>query len=118
MTTVERVNELLSPEECRIQSFGGCRLLIIWGFDLSYYHDLEMEFVEVSYVQCPMSFYAKAFRLATSAELERIGQWIHSHIDPTDSVFCFEDSDCEGNCFFIAAQSLEIREGRVLHYTP
>jgi hypothetical protein len=39
-----------------IQSFDGHRLVIVGSFDLGYYHYIELHFVEVAHINCPVWF--------------------------------------------------------------
>ena len=110
-TTVERLNALLqSFDECRIQSFDGNRLLIVGCWDLGYHHNFEAEFERVSYLQCATYFQAQTFRFATPQERAQMG--LANHTELEDRWFCFES---DGARFFIAAQTLEVREGLVAH---
>ncbi len=107
-----QLNKLLkSYDEFRIQSFDSSRLVLIGCWDLTYHHNVEVEFVEVSYIQCATDFHAQVFRLAKPEECTHSLQQLSSD----DTVFCFESDD---NKLFIAAQNLLVREGLVLHYKP
>jgi hypothetical protein len=111
MEAVERLNFLLGAfDECRFQSFDGSRLIVIGDFDISYHHAFEAEFEEVEYIQCPTYFFAEAFRVATTQERALFSA---DTIDPDCPIFCFESDDYR---YFIATQTLRLREGQVLHY--
>ena len=111
---LRRINELLlSSGECRIASFDGSRLVVIGSFDLSYYHDFEVEFEEVSYLQCATYFDAQRLRLASANEAAQLRRNHRDYIDDDDQIFCIEADE---KTFFIAAQNLILREGRAFHY--
>jgi hypothetical protein len=114
MNPVERLNTLLeSMDDCRIESFDGKTLLVIGDWDLGYHHGFEAAFQEVTFTQCPTYFNAESFRIATQEEKRslQLANWLNEN----DEIYCFES---DGKCFFIAAHALEVREERVLHYTP
>ncbi|WP_295619690.1 hypothetical protein [Chamaesiphon sp. GL140_3_metabinner_50] len=114
MEAVNRLNNLLSSyDECSLSSFDGCRLVIIGDFDLTYHHAFEAEFVEVSYINCPTYFYAQVFRLATSDERKKLEFELANYINLEDYIFCIESDERH---FFIAAESLIIREGSIPHH--
>lgn len=115
MDIVNRLNHLLdSFDECRILSFDGSRLIVIGDWDLFYHHNFEAEFWGVSYTQCPTYFNAQTFRLATLEERSQLQTQFNlpDYTNEEDSFFCFES---DGHCFFIAARSISLREGLVMH---
>jgi len=110
MKIVEELNRLLKYyDEFQIQSFDSSRLVLIGCWDLTYHHNIEVEFVEVSYMQCATYFCAQAFRLAKPHERELL----QASVEEVDTIFCFEADDSK---YLIAAQSVMVREGLVLHY--
>lgn len=116
MEAVEHLNKLLASfDECRILSFDGCRLVVIGDWNLSYHHNFEAEFLEVSYLQCPTCFFAQCFRLATPQERADIDREINlaDYTEEHDFIFCFES---EGRRFFVVACELVIQEKLVLHH--
>ena len=111
---VQRINRLLdSSEECRIERFDGHKLILIGSFDLSYYHDFEVEFRAVSYLQCPSYFCAQKLSLASDDEAKQLRKELINFVEAEDFVFCLESDEKR---FLIVAQGLELREGRVFHY--
>lgn len=63
MATLGDVNNLLAAcvDNFRLVSFDGSRLLVVVSFDLSYYHDVEVTFVAVESIRCPVYFTAERF---------------------------------------------------------
>ncbi len=60
--TLANVNELaLYHSDFHIQSFDGLRLILVGSFDLCYYHGLELHFVEVARIDCPVWFHRPTF---------------------------------------------------------
>ena len=105
---VKQLDKLLeSYDEFEIQSFDSSRLVLIGCWDLTYHHNVEVEFLAVSYIGCATYFNAQVFRLATPQENASIRALVG------ETVFCFES---DGQTFLIAAQDILVREGLVLHY--
>ena len=100
MASLEEVNHLAQAAcDFRWQSFDGSRLLIIGSFDLSYYHDIELSFVDVSFVHCPTNF--------SYPRIEDAG------CGPKGHRYVIHTDDGE---FEIIAETLEATIGKVLHY--
>ena len=109
---IKQLNKLLERyDEFRIQSFDSSRLVLIGCWDLTYHHNVEVEFVEVSYIQCATDFRAQVFRLAKREECTHFLQQLSGN----DKIFCFETDDTK---YFIAAQNVFVKESLVLHYKP
>lgn len=59
---IKQINKLLERyDEFRIQSFDSSHLVLIGCWDLTHHHNIEIEFVEVSYIQCATDFRAQKF---------------------------------------------------------
>lgn len=111
---VARLNNLLSTfDEFRLTSYDGNCLVIIGDFDLLYHHHFEAEFLEVSYIQCPIDFHAQTFRVLDGDEIKQKN--LEGHLDFGHRVFCFQDDEQQ---FFISAKGFVLREQLVLHYKP
>jgi hypothetical protein len=93
------VNKFATNAEFRFDSFDGSRLVLIGSFDLSYYHDVELTFSEVSFIRCPTYLREPQFRVGGK----------------TDSGTHFEIKTDEGS-FEIVAQSAAVASGKVYHY--
>ncbi|AMV24680.1 hypothetical protein VT84_09815 [Gemmata sp. SH-PL17] len=60
--TLADVNELARYHcDFHVQSFDGLRLVVVGSFDLCYYHGLELHFVEVARIDCPVRFHNPTF---------------------------------------------------------
>ncbi|MDB5308370.1 MAG: hypothetical protein JWO38_2572 [Gemmataceae bacterium] len=60
--TLADVNELaLYHSDFHIRSFDGQRLILVGSFDLCYYHGLELHFIEVTHIDCPVWFHSPTF---------------------------------------------------------
>lgn len=56
------VNELaLYHSDFHLRSFDGHRLILVGSFDLCYYHAVELHFVEVARIDCPVWFRRPTF---------------------------------------------------------
>jgi hypothetical protein len=115
MDVLDRLN--LGCWDYRILTFDGSRLIIAGSTDFSYYHLVEAEFAEVSFISCPTYFSDAKFRLGTAAEQAEVSQFVA--IDAGDHLFAI-DAESTGSmelkAFFILAQSLELNEGTVYYY--
>jgi|GEM_PF-3095879 hypothetical protein len=97
--TLADANELaLHHSDFHIHSFDGLRLVLVGSFDLCYYHGIELHFIEVARINCPVWFQNPTF--ADEGPLN----------DPASSI-----SDprrysirCDEGRFEIVARSLEI----------
>ncbi len=103
MGSLEEVNRLAASgmSEFRIQSYDGWRLLVVGGFDLCYYHDIELTFTDVAHINLPTAFYWPAF--------EDVGQC--GCCDRRRFAVRAEDSEWE-----VIAQTVEVVIGKVYHY--
>ncbi|MHB8732980.1 MAG: hypothetical protein ACYDAB_14470 [bacterium] len=110
-----------SLNDFRIQSFGagdaaGDVLTIVRSFDLTYYHDVEIEFADVVYLSCPTYFHSPSFRRATDAERAAVMRTVDLH--EQDLVFCIDaDAGTGERTFTIAARALGWRKRKVMYET-
>jgi hypothetical protein len=97
MPSLEDVNKLVAAGcfEFSISSFDGQRLLIVGSRDLCYYHNVELVFDEVTYINCPVDFHDPQFAKGQ----ER-----------------FFEIQAEGENFSIAASAVSIDICTVFHY--
>ena len=110
--TVKRLHNLIAKyDEFRIQSFDSWQLVLLACWDLTYHHNVEVVFNDVSFLQCATDFRAQNFRLAKREECAHFLQ----QLDGDATVFCF---DSDGTTYFVAAKTIEIEEKLVLHYAP
>jgi len=101
VATLDDVNRLAAggTDEFRFESFDGSRLVLIGSFDLSYYHDVELTFVDVEFIHCPTYMLGPRFR---ETGPKRHGRG-------------FEIATTEG-LFEIIADSVSVLIGKVYHY--
>jgi len=120
MNEFRRINEIVettNTTDFRIQSYNSVSLLLTGSFDFNYYHEVEVEFKEVSYISLPSDFYDPVFRLANAEEIESIRKLIA--LEKKDVVFCIEaGTSCSIDKlpFYIVVESVSMREGRVFYY--
>ncbi len=64
MALFDEVNRLSAGgvSDFRLQSYDGWQLVAIGSFDLCYYHDVELRFSGVSYINCPTAFFEPHFQ--------------------------------------------------------
>jgi len=86
-------------DQFRVQSFDSCQLMIIGSFDLDYYHDIELTFSDVAYINCPTDFCEPRF----------------SDGGPTAEGRRFQIHTDEGQ-FEIVADQVVVVVGKVYHY--
>jgi hypothetical protein len=106
----------------RIQQFDGDpgRLLLIASFDLSYYHELELELTDVMYIELPWMFDEPVARYGTAEEREVLRSIID--LENEDSLFVFQVSGWSNQgkpapvTFRVVAQDVVARLGLVFHY--
>jgi hypothetical protein len=91
----------------RIQSFDSSCLLIIGSFDISYYHDLEIELLGVSHINLPVYFDGSA-----DISIEEDARSRHQ-IDQNETYFRINDN---GSMFHVVAEGIEVRKVKVFHY--
>lgn len=106
----QRLNELIPSwiDNYTIQSFDGSRLLLIGSFDLSYYYDLKVEFLEVSFIQCSTYFHANHFRAANA---EETGRFHHVLLDnERHHIVCIESDE---QTYYIIAENWVLTEEKV-----
>jgi hypothetical protein len=62
LATLAELNESAkSHTDFFLQSFDGHRLVVVGSFDLSYYHYIELHFMEVDHINCPVCFFSPIF---------------------------------------------------------
>ena len=119
MSEFDRINEIVETTNITnfcIQSYDNDNLLMTGSFDFCYYHEVEIEFKEVSYISLPSGFNYPRFRRASAHEIESIRKLIA--LEPEDIVYCIE---AETSCslvklpFYIVATGVNVREGRVFY---
>ena len=115
-----RINEIVEKTNIdgfRIESYTGDNLLITGSFDFAYYHEVEVEFREVTYLALPVLFWNPHFRLASVNEIEVVRKFIA--VCDRHAVFCIEaesDASFEKIPFYVVAENVRLREGTVYYY--
>ncbi len=96
------------------------KLILIGSGDISYYHQIEIIFHNVSYISCPTMFRVAKIRKATSREQEAIRRLLVNDCDfEKDIIFCIEtDIDDEEihQKHYIVAEKIEYNNDFVYHY--
>jgi len=107
VASLAEVNELAKyHSDFHIQSFDGHRLILVGSFDLCYYHAIELHFVEVGRIDCPVWFHSPQF------VDERLIQDPGSSIsEPRRYVI-----QCDEGQYVVIARTLEIVLGTVFYY--
>ena len=120
MNDCQRVNKIIKKTnsiDFRIQAYDGCNLLLVGSFDLCYYHTVEINFGEVSYISLPINFIYPIFRQASVKEINSICNLIY--LEPEDIVYCIAaetSSSIKPMIFNIVARSIVIHEETVFYY--
>jgi hypothetical protein len=79
-----------------IDAFDGSRLLVVGSFDLCYYYDVEISFLDVTYINCPIIFHAPKFMVSEGNDEEKR--------------YIIESDD---GMFEISAAGVEVKIGKV-----
>jgi hypothetical protein len=116
MDALERLNEL-AYAEYRVLSFDGSRLTIAGSRDLSYAHNVEVEFSEVSFISCPTDILEPTFRCATGDEAKTVGRLVS--IDAGETLVAIDagsSGSLERQVYFILAEGVRVSQGTVYYY--
>ncbi|MBA4191121.1 MAG: hypothetical protein C0467_24320 [Planctomycetaceae bacterium] len=100
-------NELAKyHSDFHIQSFDGHRLVLVGSFDLCYYHDIELHFVGVGRIDCPVWFHSPQF--VDEGLIQDPGSSIS---EPRRYVI-----QCDEGRYAVMARNIEIVLGTVFYY--
>jgi hypothetical protein len=114
MALLESLRASSNTSDFELRGYDGSRLLIIGSFDLAYYHEVEIEFEGVSYIELPTSFNQPRLRVATAEESKRLR---FLDLSPPEKLYVIEsDADSDGQSFYIAAERVRARRCLVYHY--
>lgn len=116
MDALDQLNQL-ACWDYQLLSFDGYRLVIAGSTDFGYYHLIEAEFAEVSFINCPTDFSHARFRLATDSEQASISRLVA--IDAEHHLVAIEaetSASIDLQVFFILAESVKVIEGTVYYY--
>jgi hypothetical protein len=92
-------------------------LLILGSDDLAYYHQVEIAYHGLEYIEAPSSFWRPRFRDATELETRRSWRRRVVGADKSASLYVIEDGgDGAIETYFIAAESCVVSVGMVFHY--
>ncbi|MED4727579.1 hypothetical protein P9597_05375 [Aneurinibacillus migulanus] len=83
-----------------LDEYKGESLRMIGSFDLSYYHEVEVNFNGVSFISCPIYLSYPKFRLASVKEKEMLK---NKGIDFTYAV-CLDEEDYNATYFVCASE--------------
>jgi hypothetical protein len=94
----------LGIDQFQFEKFDGGKLLLIGSPNITYYHLVEITFVEVDYIDCPMRFWSTStlkIRLATNEERKRFEK--KTQVDDEDLMIILEDE------YFIICEKFEYK---------
>ena len=100
----------------RVEGWNGSTFRLVAGNDLTYHHLAAVEFHDAAFVACPSEFSHPRFREATG--LERDAVWALLGGDRSAVVFAWDVDGEAGQTCLVAAASVSVHEGLVLHETP
>lgn len=116
-----RANEIVrttNTTDFRVQSYTPWRLLLIGSMDLDYYHEVELEFRGVSYVELhTLDVLNPEFAVAMPEE--RGARRARLDVDADDVLFkitVWQAGRPVPPPYWIVARDVELREGLVYHY--
>lgn len=89
-------------------------LLMLGSFDFSYYHELELIFYDVTYINCPTSgFTINRLRVASEEEVTKLEKIIQDSCN--GCIIALEDIN-SNNCFYIMTNRIEFNFQLVKYY--
>ncbi len=111
---IDYINALIwnsEIREFRVDKYDGSKLTIIGSFDLCYYHDVEINFVEVGYTQLSYDFSDPKFELQKSKEIKMLS---FSNIF-SEALLCkIYEPDGE-YIFYINCAYITVKSGQVVY---
>lgn len=111
---LDELRESSNTSDYQILSFNDSRLFVIGSFDLDYYHEVEIAFEGVSYIELPTVFNWPTLRAATPDEANA---YAYLGLDQTEYLYVIEeDPYVDSRKFYIAARSVSARRCMVYHY--
>ena len=114
MALLESLRSSSNTTDFEVNTYDGSRLLIVGSFDLTYYHEVEIEFESVAYIELPTLFDRPRLRIATAEESERLR---YLDLSPPEKLYAIDtDPDTEDRTFYVAAESVRARRCMVYHY--
>ena len=118
-TVINRINELVqntNATDFNVHAFDRDNLLLTASFDHCYYHEFEVHFYGVSYIELPVyCIRTPRFSIANDS-IRRLYSYLDLDIDEllfeVHQDFKFGD----GHRFHVAARQIELIEGMVYYY--
>ncbi len=111
---LDELRESTNTCDFEVLSFSDARLFIIGSFDLDYYHEVEIAFEDVVYIELPTYFNRPALRAATP---EEANAYAYLGLDPTEYLYVIEeDPYVDSRKYYVAARSVSARKCMVYHY--
>jgi len=108
-TNIEDFNIIYKDED---------KLIVAGSFDFAYYHELEITFFEVDFIQCPGRYFSvKKIRFATEEEVKQLATT--SYGNHGGFTVCFEYQfmgEGEKDKFFICAHEADYKWETVFYY--
>ena len=84
---------------------------MLGSFDFSYYHQLEITFSGVEYLELATMFTPLCFRLGTMEEYRRL----QPHVQPSDTCRVYAIETDDQHTFLVMAENVHIHHGRVYY---
>ncbi|MFC8277894.1 hypothetical protein ACFUJR_36270 [Streptomyces sp. NPDC057271] len=98
----------------RVAGHDGSRLRLVAGYDLAYFHGLELVFTDASYVRCPFAFLDPEFRAPTDEERATVVRLLGE--EPVVLVaFEADGGGTEPVSCLVAAEALDVVTGAFRH---
>lgn len=93
-------------DEYCIKVFDGKNLLLLGSKNISYYHQLEMKFINVDYINCPINFWSSIpVRMATIEERNKYKK--QTQLEDEDLMVILEDDF--GDIYFVICEKFEYK---------
>ena len=118
-SVIDRINNLVqitNATDFNIRAFDGDNLLLTASFDHCYYHQFEVHFHDVSYIELPVYCIRTPWFSIANDSVRRL----YSHLDLDIDELLFEvhqDFDFnDGHRFYVAARQIKLIESMVYYY--
>lgn len=102
-------------EDFYIIKSNGYELILAGSFDSSYYHEVEITFLDVQFIVCPgQNFSINRFRLATDSEIKELAKYTSGY-DTQGFTICLEHTEWNEK-YYIVVNEIEVNWEYVYYY--
>ena len=118
-TVIDRINELVqttNATDFNVSSFNHDNLILTASFDHCYYHEFEVHFYGVAYMELPVDCIRNPRFSIANNSVSRL--YSHLSLDIDELLFgVYQDFNLDNrHRFYVATQQIELIEGMVYYY--